>query len=168
MRASSPVPVPLDAVSSLQIPLFSSYVRAGFPNPADDHREPDIDLNAVLVRNPTATFLLRVAGESMIDAGIYPEDIVVVDRSLEVQQRDVVVAEMEGEFLIKRFLRQNGSIILASENPAFRPLVFTPDRELEIFGVVLWRLHRHRMRRGDDNFFHMSSPKIPHETAGDT
>jgi SOS-response transcriptional repressor LexA len=81
MRASSPAPVPLDTVSSLQLPLFSSYIRAGFPNPADDHVEQDIDLNALLMPHPAASFLLRVAGESMIDAGIYPEDIVVVDRS---------------------------------------------------------------------------------------
>jgi DNA polymerase V len=83
----------------------------------------------------------------MIGAGIYPEDIVVVDRSLSVQQRDVVVAEVEGEFLIKRFLRQNGNIILASENPAFRPLVFMPGMDLEIFGVVTFTLHRHRSKR---------------------
>ncbi|HLV97044.1 MAG TPA: translesion error-prone DNA polymerase V autoproteolytic subunit [Ktedonobacterales bacterium] len=146
MRSGS-VPVPFETTSSLQLPLFSSYVRAGFPNPADDHHEPDIDLNTLLVRNPVATFLLRVDGESMIDAGIYPEDLVVVDRSLTVQQRDVVVAEVEGEFLIKRFLRQNGAILLASENPVFRPLIFTPEMDLSIFGVVTFTLHRHRTRR---------------------
>jgi DNA polymerase V len=147
MRSGRPIPVPVETSPSLQLPLFSSYVRAGFPNPADDHREPDLDLNELLIRNPAATFLLRVAGESMVDAGIYPDDVVVVDRSLTVQQRDVVVAEVEGEFTIKRFLRQNGSVILASENPAFRPLVFTGEMELEIFGVVAWTLHRHRARR---------------------
>jgi DNA polymerase V len=147
MRSGSPAPVPLEATASLQLPLFSSYVRAGFPNPADDHREADIDLNDLLVRNPVATFLLRVEGESMVDAGIYPEDIVVVDRSLAVQQRDVVVAEVEGEFLIKRFLRESGKIILASENPVFQPLIFTGERELTIFGVVTFTLHRHRARR---------------------
>jgi DNA polymerase V len=147
MRSDSPVPVPFDTALSLQLPLFSSYVRAGFPNPADDHQEADIDLNALLVRNPAATFLLRVAGESMINAGIYPDDVVVVDRSLTVQQRDVVVAEVEGEFTIKRFLRQNRKIILAPENPAFRSLVFSPEMELSIFGVVTFTLHRHRARR---------------------
>ena len=112
MRASRPVPVSLDTASSLQLPLFSSYVRAGFPNPADDHREADLDLNTFLIRNPPATFLLRVAGESMVDAGIYPDDVVVIDRSLTVQQRDIVVAEVEGEFTIKRFLRESGRIIV--------------------------------------------------------
>ncbi len=147
MRSASPVPVPLETTSSLQLPLFSSYVRAGFPNPADDHLEQRIDLNTLLMPHPDASFLLRVAGESMIEAGIYPEDVVVIDRSLEVQQRDIVVAEVEGEFTIKRFLRQSGSIILAPENPAFRPLVFTPEMELTIFGVVTFTLHRHRARR---------------------
>ena len=147
MRSDRPVPVPLKASLSLQLPLFSSYVRAGFPNPADDHIEHRIDLNTLLLPNPEASFLLRVSGESMIDAGIYPEDVVVIDRSLEVQQRDIVVAEIEGEFLIKRFIRQSGRIILAPENPSFRPLVFTPDMELTIFGVVTFTLHRHRARR---------------------
>lgn len=147
MRSGSPVPVPLEATPSLQLPLFSSYVRAGFPNPADDHLEQRIDLNTLLMPHPDASFLLRVAGESMIDAGIYPEDVVVIDRSLEVQQRDIVVAEVEGEFVIKRFLREHGKIILASENPIFQPLIFTPEMDLSIFGVVTFTLHRHRARR---------------------
>ena len=83
----------------------------------------------------------------MINAGIYPQDIVIVDRSLSAQPGDVVVAELEGEFLIKRFLREPGKIILASENPAFRPLVFTSEMDLSIFGVVTFTLHRHRSRR---------------------
>jgi len=147
MRSSKPVPVPFNSVSSLQLPLFSAYVRAGFPNPADDHVEERIDLNALLTPHPDASFLLRVDGESMIDAGIYPGDVVVIDRSLTVVQRDVVVAEVEGEFLIKRFIRQNGRIILASDNPVFRPIEFTGDMELIIFGVVTFTLHRHRERR---------------------
>ena len=147
MRSGSPEPVPLARAVSLQLPLFSSYVRAGFPNPADDHNEPDLDLNMLLVRNPTATFLLRVAGESMIEAGIYPDDVVIVDRSLTVQQRDIVVAEVEGEFLIKRFLREDGAVILASENPIFKPLIFSGEQSLSIFGVVTFTLHRHRGRR---------------------
>ena len=147
MRSGSPVPLPLESASSLQLPLFSSYVRAGFPNPADDHLEQRIDLNDFLTPHPDASFLLRVAGESMIDAGIYPDDVVVIDRSLTVQQRGVVVAEVEGEFLIKRFLREPGKVILASENPVFKPLVFTGEMELTIFGVVTFTLHRHRARR---------------------
>lgn len=138
------VPTPLDSVPLLQLPLFTSYVRAGFPNPADDHFERTLTANDIVIQHPAATFLLQVDGESMIDAGIYPGDYVVVDRSLEVQQRDVVVAEVEGEFTIKRFLRQNGTIVLSPENPAFRPLVFTGEMELSIFGVVTFTLHRHR------------------------
>src|SRR5215469_16278737 len=114
-----PRPVPLETCSSFQLPLFSSYVRAGFPNPADDHLEQRIDLNDFLTPHQDASFLLRVAGESMIDAGICPDDVVVIDRSLAVQQRDVVVAEVEGEFLIRRLLSENGKIILASENSLF-------------------------------------------------
>ena len=80
MRASRAVPVPLDT-TAFQLPLFASPVRAGFPNPADDHVEQDRDLNAYLIRNPAASFLLRVVGDSMSGAGIFEDDIVVCDRS---------------------------------------------------------------------------------------
>lgn len=146
---SRPRPFSLNAVPALQLPLFSSYIRAGFPNPADDHFERGLTVSDIIVSNPLATFLLQVDGESMIGAGIYPGDYVVVDRSLEVRHRDVVVAEVDGEFTIKRFLRHNGTIQLAPENPAFRPLIFTAEMEVEltIFGVVIANLHMHRPRR---------------------
>lgn len=144
---SRPIPISLDSVPSLQLPLFSSYIRAGFPNPADDHYERGLTVTDILIRNEPATFLLQVDGESMIGAGIYPDDYVVVDRSLDVQQRDVVVAEVGGEFTIKRFVRQNGLIILSPENSAFDPMVFTPEMDLSIFGVVTFTLHRHRPRK---------------------
>lgn len=124
MRGAAPVPVPFETASALQLPLFSSYVRAGFPNPADDHLEAEIGLQVLLVRNPPAAFLLRVAGESMIGAGIYPEDLVVIDRSLSVQQRGVV-AEVEGEFLIKRFCLSSPLSSFAIDHPP-RPSLASP------------------------------------------
>lgn len=140
-----PAPVPFDAVP-VQLPLFASPVRAGFPNPADDHVEQDIDLNDYLIHNPASSFLLRVAGDSMIQAGIFPGDVVIVDRSLSARQHDVVVAVVEGEFTIKRFERQNGAVLLQPENPAYQPLVITPEVDASVWGVVCWVLHRPKRR----------------------
>jgi DNA polymerase V len=146
MRSERLVRVPFDSVP-LQLPLFATPVRAGFPNPADDFLEAEIDLNDYLIRNRAATILLRVAGDSMVGAGIYEDDVVVVDCSLEARQHDVVVAEVEGAFTIKRFERHNGAVILRPENPAYQPLVFTPEMELSLVGVVTFTLHRHRGKR---------------------
>lgn len=146
MRASCPTPVPLET-TRFQLPLFASSVRAGFPNPADDHIEQDIDLNDYLIHNPPATFLLHVAGDSMIGAGIFPGDVVIVDKSLAPQPHDVVVAVVEGEFTIKRLERQNGTVRLQPENPSYDALVITPEMDATVWGVVTFTLHRHRAKK---------------------
>jgi len=83
-------------------------VEAGFPSPADDHLERGIDLNEELVRNPAATFYVRVKGESMRDAGIHPGDLLMIDRSVTPVDRQIVVAMIDGEFTVKRFRNRNG------------------------------------------------------------
>lgn len=141
-----PVPVPLET-ARFQLPLFATPVRAGFPNPADDHIEQGIDLNDYLIRTPPATFLLEVAGDSMIGAGIFPGDMVIVDKSLDPQQNDVVIAVVEGEMTIKRMERQNGKVLLKPENPQFDTLVITPEMDASIWGVVTFTLHRLRPKK---------------------
>ncbi|MDA0859295.1 MAG: translesion error-prone DNA polymerase V autoproteolytic subunit, partial [Verrucomicrobia bacterium] len=96
-------PIPFARRTELSLPLFSARVQAGFPSPADDHLERSIDLNEELIRNPAATFFVRVKGESMQDAGIASGDILVVDRSLAPTDRKIVVAMIDGEFTVKRF-----------------------------------------------------------------
>lgn len=145
MRAR-PVPVPLET-TRFQLPLFATPVRAGFPNPADDHIEQGIDLNEYLIQNAPATFLLQVTGESMTGAGIFPGDVVIVDKSLAPQQNDVVIAIVEGEFTIKRMERQNGHVLLKPENPTFDTLVITPEMDASVWGVVTFTLHRHRPKK---------------------
>jgi DNA polymerase V len=137
-------PVPFERRMSLRLPLVSASVEAGFPSPADDHLERALDLNEELVRNPAATFFVRVKGESMRDAGIRSGDILVVDRSLSPVDRQIVVAMIDGEFTVKRFRKKNGRITLEAENPSFSPIDVGEDQELTIWGAVTYVIHQAR------------------------
>lgn len=117
-------------------PLFSSKVSAGFPSPADDFIEANIDLNKLLVHNAPATYLVRVQGDSMADASISDGDILVVNASLRPQSGDIVVAAVDGEFLVKRYSVQKNKTYLVAENKNFKPLLINPDDDFTIFGVV--------------------------------
>lgn len=117
-------------------PLFAERVPAGFPSPAADYIESTLDLNELLVRDPLATFFVRVEGESMREAGIQSGAIAVVQAGLEWRQGDVVVAEIDGGFTIKHLFRVGNRFELRPANPDF-PVIRIPDTaELRIFGVV--------------------------------
>lgn len=137
-------PIPFEKRTSLRLPLFSVSVEAGFPSPADDHLERALDLNDELVRNPAATFFVRVKGESMRDAGIHPGDILIIDRSVTPADRQIVVAMIDGEFTVKRFRKQGGRITLEAENPSFRSIEVGEDQELTIWGAVTFVIHQAR------------------------
>ncbi|MDR0327490.1 MAG: translesion error-prone DNA polymerase V autoproteolytic subunit [Planctomycetaceae bacterium] len=115
--------------------LGDSSVSAGFPSPADDTCE-TFDLVSHIVRHPTATFFMRVAGDSMTDAGIFDGDLLVVDRSLEAKSGDIVVAVLNGEFTVKRLRCSGTNIELVPENPKYRKIILNEEMELEIWGVV--------------------------------
>jgi DNA polymerase V len=116
-------------------------VPAGFPSPADDYVEDKLDLNKLLVQNKSATYFLRVKGDSMINAGINDGDIIVVDRSVEPVERSVVVAVVDGELTIKRLLWRNGVAELHAENPKYAPIRFKEGQEMTIWGVVTSSVH---------------------------
>jgi DNA polymerase V len=118
------------------VTLFSSSVPAGFPSPADDHIENQLDLNEHFIRNPAATFCVRVTGESMSDAGIFPGDILIVDRSREAVHGSIVIAVVEGELTVKRLYKKDGRLALNPENPAYQPIHINRDVDLIIWGVV--------------------------------
>jgi DNA polymerase V len=120
----------------LKRPLFVSSVPAGFPSPADDYIETLLDLNEYLVSRPSATFYIRVSGESMTGAGIFAGDILVVDRSLKAKHGNIVIAVVDNELTVKRLYHQNGKIELHPENPTFPIITFHHGMELMIWGVV--------------------------------
>lgn len=124
-----------ESLSRQYIPLFSEAVSAGFPSPAQDYVEQTLDLNELCIKHPASTFFVRVEGESMIEAGICPKDILVVDRSLKAGHGDTVIASLHGEFTVKE-LHLRPQVMLMPRNASFRPIYLSDASELEIFGVV--------------------------------
>ena len=131
---------PLTIGKRLRMPLYSSHVPAGFASPADDFVEEYLDLNDLLVKREEATFFVRVSGHSMIDAGIQPDDILIVDRSLEAKHGKIVIAVLNGEVTVKRLYDRNGQVILKAENPAYKDI--TVEGELHIWGIVTSVIHQ--------------------------
>ncbi len=125
-------------------PLFSESVQAGFPSPAQDHIEKELDLNEYLVKHPAATFFVRVQGESMRDAGIASGDILIVDRAADPANNRIIVAILNGEFTVKRIEKTGGKVYLHPENPEFSTIEVKPDSDFEIWGVVTYVIHQAR------------------------
>ena len=100
--------IPTQTPSKVPLPLFAGKVAAGFPSPADDYIEKSLDLNELLVQKPAATFFVRAQGESMLGAGIHPNDILVVDRSIDPVPGKIVICALNGELTVKRLEHHNG------------------------------------------------------------
>jgi len=111
-------------------------VHAGFPSPAEDYMEKQINLDELLVRNRAASYLLRVEGDSMIGAAIKSGDLVLVDKSLTAYNSAIVVACINGEFTLKRYRRQAGKIWLHPENKEYQEIEIKAEDDFVIFGVV--------------------------------
>ena len=125
-----------DTPSALTRPLFLALVAAGFPSPADDHLDRDLDLHELLIQHPASTFYVRLAGDSMQGVGLYDGDILVVDRSLEPKHNDIVIAVLNGELTVKRLFRQGDLVQLRPANHRYPVITITPNQELLIWGVV--------------------------------
>ncbi|MBB3230231.1 LexA family protein [Halomonas stenophila] len=121
-------------------PLLGCRVRAGFPSPADDHLDVEIDLHAHVVRRPAATYFVRAEGDSMLGDGIHDGDLLVVDRSLEPLPGRVVIIAVDGEPTVKRLTRRAGRTFLEASNPCFAPMPLE-GRECQVWGVVTHVLH---------------------------
>ena len=122
-------------------PLFEANVPAGFPSPADDYKEEKLDLNKYLIKNPAATYFVRVAGESMLGAGIHSGDLLVVDRSIEPRDKKIVIANINGELTVKRIRIRKNKITLESENADFPSQEIKAGSEFEVWGVVTTVIH---------------------------
>jgi DNA polymerase V len=128
--------------SELKIPFINDGVSAGFPSPAADFMENNIDLNKELSENPLATFYIKVKGNSMIDAGISDKDVLVVDRSLEPQNNKIAICFIDGEFTVKRIQLQKDCLYLMPENPNYAPIKVTQENQLIIWGIVTYVIKR--------------------------
>lgn len=126
----------------LPLPAFTEVVQAGFPSPADDYAERSLDLNDLMVKHPAATFFVKVEGESMCEASIHSGDILVVDRSIEPANGQIVVAILNGEFTVKRLRITPEGVALVPENAHFPTIPVSPDADFQVWGVVTYVIHK--------------------------
>jgi len=123
------------------VPISASQASAGFPSPADDWLEGELDLIGLLIKHPAATFYVRVAGDSMVGAGIHPNDILIVDRACKPIDGDVIIACINAELTVKRVSIRSGKVRLVPENRNYKPIDVTEEMSFEIWGKVLHVIH---------------------------
>lgn len=138
-----------DLSSSLPLPYADQGVRAGFPSPAQDYLSESIDLNRELVRHPATTFYARACGDSMKDCGIDDGDLLVIDKSLEPHDGDIVVAFIDGDFTLKKvkFDDENKCIWLVPANDEYSSIKITEDNNFLIWGVLTYSIKRQLRKR---------------------
>lgn len=124
--------------SKLKFPFIKEGVSAGFPSPANDFLENNVDLNKELSENPLATFYIKVIGNSMIDAGIDNGDILVVDRSLEPTDKKIAICFIDGEFTVKRLKLETDHLYLIPENSKYQPIKISEENNFIIWGIVTY------------------------------
>jgi len=125
-----------DVSSELELPYVVNGISAGFPSPADDFLDINIDLNKHLIKNPSTTFYGRVRGDSMKDAGIHDGDLLIIDKSLEPTNNKIAVCFIDGEFTVKRIRIEKDVVWLIAENKNYEPIKVTQDNDLVIWGIV--------------------------------
>jgi DNA polymerase V len=130
--------------TTVNISLFLSLLHAGFPSPADDYADKVLDLNELVIRHPAATFFVRVTGESMINAAIWEDDVLVVDKAIDPKDGSIIVASLNGEFTVKRLRKKQSEVYLMPENPLYKPIKITEEMDFQVFGVVTYIIHKAR------------------------
>ena len=123
-------------VDKQRLTLFNHKVPAGFPSPADDHAEKRLDLNEYLIDKQETTFFVRIKGDSMVDAGILDNDIVIVDRSKQARLGDIVLASIDGEFTVKTLSKKKEIPVLLPANKNYQPLEIKESSQFEVWGVI--------------------------------
>jgi len=116
-------------------------ISAGFPSPADDYLENNLSLDELIIKNKSATFFVRVEGDSMINAGIHSDDILVVDRSITPKSGHIIVAIIEGEFTVKRLVIEGKKYALKAENPRYKNIALDEHSNFMVWGIVIAVLH---------------------------
>ena len=128
------IPKPTD--NSFGAIYFDTGISAGFPSPADDFKQERLSLDSELIKNKEATFFARVSGQSMIDAGLNDNDLLVIDRSLSPTHNRIAVCFLDGEFTVKRLKVVSDEVWLQPENKYYKPIKVTPENDFIIWGIV--------------------------------
>ena len=127
---------------TLTLPFYLHKAGAGFPSPATDYIEEDIDLNIHLIKNTPATFIIRVQGKSMSNVGIYDGDLLVVDKSLKPKNLSTVIANVHDELVVKSFIKEKNSQFLSSGSKNFKDrIIINEESNIFIWGVVTYVIH---------------------------
>lgn len=134
----------IEPSTQMSISVAIEKVSAGFPSPAQDYIDKKIDMNEHLIQNECATFIVKVASLSMINAGIDIDDELIVDRSLDAKHRDIIVALVDNDFTVKRLMMDETGIWLKAENPEYSNIYLNDGQQLEIWGVVTFILKNTR------------------------
>ena len=134
--------------STLVIPLVKETISAGFPSPAEDHIELGIDLNRYLIKNPISTFFLRVSGNSMNNAGIYNNDLLIIDRSINPIPGHIVVALLDGEFTLKRLVKKQNNYYLKADKENYPAISLYEYTDIQIWGVAIYSIHELKKLKG--------------------
>ena len=124
----------------LYLNLYTASISAGFPSPAEDHLDVGLDLNEYLIKHPSSTFYIYVKGNSMIDAGIFDGDLMIVDRSLNPISNSIVVAVINGEFTVKRISKKGDNVYLLPDNKHYKPIC-VDNTDFLVWGVVTHTIH---------------------------
>ena len=132
----------LDESALSEIPVFSDSIQAGFPSPAEDYMDLDLNLQDHLIQNPSSTFCVRAVGESMKYVGIQSGDIMLVDKSLAPRNRSIVLAVIDGEFTVKRVNVSEKKLYLIPENEISPPIKITKEMDFQVWGVVTYIIHK--------------------------
>ena len=127
--------------STQLIPLTTGTVSAGFPSPAEDYTETGIDINKYLIKNPISTFFLRVSGNSMNNAGIYNNDLLIIDRSINPNPGHIVVALLDGEFTLKRLIKEEDNYYLKADKENYPAINLFEYIDIQIWGVAIYSIH---------------------------
>ncbi|NAS05485.1 translesion error-prone DNA polymerase V autoproteolytic subunit [Acinetobacter haemolyticus] len=135
----------LEPTTHMSISVAIEKVSAGFPSPAQDYIDKKIDMNEHLIQNECATFIVKVASLSMINAGIDIDDELIVDRSLDAKHQDIIVALVDNDFTVKRLMiDDDGKVWLKAENPEYSNIYLEDGQLLEVWGVVTFVLKNTR------------------------
>ncbi len=124
--------------SVASIPYAGKQIVAGFPSPAEDYLENILDLNQVVVKNPSATFYGRVSGSSMQDAGVHDGDLLVIDKSLEYRRNALAVCFLNGEFTLKRIRKVGSQLYLVPANQEYQPIPVSDESDFMVWGIVTY------------------------------
>ena len=137
--------VEANGIEEIDIPFYSTPISAGFPSPAEDYLEDKINLQKLLIAHPSATYFLRVRGDSMRDANLHEGDILVVDRSLKPRINQIIIGLLDNEFTVKRLVKKQNQYYLQPENPTYPPILLPEENSrFQTWGVVTWCIHKVR------------------------